>query len=107
MIDYEDDSHGDDELGVGVVDSLGGLEGKGAKSCEDSKKLRLLSRVHLVDNMNKMVVEKMTWPWNTVTETDQDNNHSKSLYEKIPLWHLVQSKDQATEPQAPAQTPVG
>ena len=60
MIVFEDDSHGDDELGVGVVDSLSGLEGKGAKSCEDSKKLSLLSRVHLVDNMNKMVVEKMT-----------------------------------------------
>ena len=60
MIGYEDDSHGDDELGVGVVDSLGGLEGKGAKSCEDSKKLSLLSRVHLVDNMYSLVVEKMT-----------------------------------------------
>ena len=60
MIGFEDDSHGDDELGVGVVDSLGGLEGKGAKSCEDSKKLSLLSRVHLVDNMNNVVVEKMT-----------------------------------------------
>ena len=60
MIGYDGDSHDDDELGVGVVDGLGGLEGKGAKSCEDSKKLRLLSRVHLVDNMNKMVVEKMT-----------------------------------------------
>ena len=57
MIGFEDDSHGDDELGVGVVDSLGGLEGKGAKSCEDSKKLSLLSRVHLVDNMNNLVVE--------------------------------------------------
>ena len=52
------DSQDDDELGVGVVDELG--EGKGAKSCEDSKKLRLLSRVHLVDNMINMVVEKMT-----------------------------------------------
>ena len=60
VISLEDDSHGNDELGVGVVDSLGGLEGKGAKSCEDSKKLSLLSRVHLVDNMNNMVVEKMT-----------------------------------------------
>ena len=60
MIGFEDDSHDDDELGVGVVDGLGGLEGKGAKSCEDSKKLSLLSRVHLVDNMNKMSVEKMT-----------------------------------------------
>ena len=60
MIGFEDDSHGDDELGVGVVDSLGGLEGKGAKSCEDSKKLSLLSRIHLVDNMYSLVVEKMT-----------------------------------------------
>ena len=60
MIGFEDDSHGDNELGVGVVDSLGGLEGKGAKSCEDSKKLSLLSRVHLVDNMRSLVVEKMT-----------------------------------------------
>ena len=60
MIGFEDDGHGDDELGVGVVDSLGGLEGKGAKSCEDSKKLSLLSRVHLVDNMYSLVVEKMT-----------------------------------------------
>ena len=60
MIGYEDDSHGDGELGVGVVDSLGGLEGKGTKSCEDSKKLSLLSRIHLVDNMYSLVVEKMT-----------------------------------------------
>ena len=60
MISLDGDSQDNDELGVGVVDSLSGLEGKGAKSCEDSKKLRLLSRVHLVDNMNKMVVEKMT-----------------------------------------------
>ena len=60
MIGFDDDSHDDDELGVGVVDGLGGFEGKGAKSCEDSKKLSLLSRVHLVDNMNNMVVEKMT-----------------------------------------------
>ena len=60
MIGFEDDSHGDNELGVGVVDSLGGLEGKGAKSCEDSKKLSLLSSVHLVDNMRSLVVEKMT-----------------------------------------------
>ena len=58
VISLDGDSQDDDELGVGVVDELG--EGKGAKSCEDSKKLRLLSRVHLVDNMNKMVVEKMT-----------------------------------------------
>ena len=56
MISLDGDSQDNDELGVGVVDELG--EGKGAKSCEDSKKL--LSRVHLVDNMNKMVVEKMT-----------------------------------------------
>ena len=58
VITLDGDSQDDDELGVGVVDELG--EGKGAKSCEDSKKLCLLSRVHLVDNMNKMVVEKMT-----------------------------------------------
>ena len=58
MISFYGDSQDDDELGVGVVDELG--EGKGAKSCEDSKKLRLLSRVHLVYNINKMVVEKMT-----------------------------------------------
>ena len=60
MIRLDGDSQDDDELGVGVVDSLGGLEGKGAKSCEDSKKLSLLSRIHLVDNMYSLVVEKMT-----------------------------------------------
>ena len=60
MIGLDGDSQDDDELGVGVVDSLGGLEGKGAKSCEDSKKLSLLSRIHLVDNMYSLVVEKMT-----------------------------------------------
>ena len=60
MISLDGDSQDDDELGVGVVDSLGGLEGKGAKSCEDSKKLSLLSRVDLVDNMYSLVVEKMT-----------------------------------------------
>ena len=60
MISFYGDSQDDDELGVGVVDSLSGLEGKGAKSFQDSKKLGLLSRVHMVDNMNKMVVEKMT-----------------------------------------------
>ena len=60
VITLDGDSQDDDELGVGIIDSLSGLEGIGAKSCEDSKKLRLLSRVHLVDNMNKMVVEKMT-----------------------------------------------
>ena len=60
VISLDGDSQNDDELEVGVVDSFSGLEGKGAKRCEDSKKLRLLSRVHLVDNMNNMVVEKMT-----------------------------------------------
>ena len=58
MISLDGDSQDDDELGVGVVDELG--EGKGAKSCEDSKKLSLLSRIHLVDNMYSLVVEKMT-----------------------------------------------
>ena len=58
VITLDGDSQDDDELGVGVVDSLRGLESKGAKSCEDSKKLCLLSRVNLVDNMNNMVVEK-------------------------------------------------
>ena len=60
VITLDGDSQDDDELGVGVVDSLRGLESKGAKSCEDSKKLCLLSRVHLVDNINNMVVENMT-----------------------------------------------
>ena len=60
VISLDGDSQDNDELGVGVVDSLSGLEGKGAKSFKDSKKLGLLSRVHMVDNMNKMVVEKMT-----------------------------------------------
>ena len=60
MISLDVDRQDNDELGVGVVDRLSGLEGKGAKSFEDSKKLGLLSRVHMVDNMNKMVVKKMT-----------------------------------------------
>ena len=36
VITLDGDSQDDDELGVGVVDSLSGFEGKGAKSCEDS-----------------------------------------------------------------------